>query len=93
MPPRSAYALFGNEAIFFILAAFMLAAAVNHRGLGRRIALTIFGRFGRTPVALVRSIYLLSALMSLVIPEHAVAAMVFGGRLPTCSSHERTRVS
>ncbi len=77
MPPRSAYALFGNETIFFILAAFMLAAAVNHRGLGRRIALGIFSRFGRTPGALVRSVYLLSALMSFVIPEHAVAAMVF----------------
>ena len=33
MPQRQAYALFGNEAMFFILAAFMLAAAVNHRGL------------------------------------------------------------
>jgi solute carrier family 13 (sodium-dependent dicarboxylate transporter), member 2/3/5 len=77
MPARSAYALFGNETIFFILAAFMLAAAVNHRGLGRRIALRIFGRFGRTPDALVGSIYASSALMSFVIPEHAVAAMVF----------------
>ncbi|HEY6421541.1 MAG TPA: DASS family sodium-coupled anion symporter [Candidatus Binataceae bacterium] len=77
MPARSAYALFGNEAIFFILAAFMLAAAVNHRGLGRRIALTIFRRFGRTPHSLVLSVYLSCALMSFLMPEHAVAAMVF----------------
>ncbi|MGH7932644.1 MAG: SLC13 family permease [Candidatus Binataceae bacterium] len=77
MPVRSAYALFGNEAIFFILAAFMLAAAVSHRGLGRRVALKVFSRFGRTPGALLRSVFLLSALMSFVIPEHAVAAMVF----------------
>jgi solute carrier family 13 (sodium-dependent dicarboxylate transporter), member 2/3/5 len=77
MPQRQAYALFGNEAMFFILAAFMLAAAVNHRGLGRRVALTVFSRFGRTPRSLVGSIYLLSALMSFVIPEHAVAAIVF----------------
>jgi solute carrier family 13 (sodium-dependent dicarboxylate transporter), member 2/3/5 len=77
MPVRQAYALFGNEAIFFILAAFMLAAAVNHRGLGRRVALRIFRRFGRTPESLVASVYLLSATMSFVIPEHAVAAMVF----------------
>jgi sodium-dependent dicarboxylate transporter 2/3/5 len=77
MPARAAYALFGNESIFFILAAFMLAAAVNHRGLGRRVALEVFGRFGTTPRSLVLSVYLLSALMSFVIPEHAVAAMVF----------------
>ena len=77
MPPKNAYALFGNETIFFLLSAFMLAAAVNHRGLGKRIALGIFGRFGRTPAALVRAIYLLSAAMSFLIPEHAVAAMVF----------------
>ncbi len=77
MPQRQAYALFGNEAMFFILAAFMLAAAVNHRGLGRRVALKIFRRFGRTPRGLIGSVYLLSALMSFVIPEHAVAAIVF----------------
>jgi solute carrier family 13 (sodium-dependent dicarboxylate transporter), member 2/3/5 len=76
MPLRSAYALLGNEAIFFVLAAFMLAAAVNHRRLGRRIALRAFQRFGRTPRGLLLSVYLLTALMSLVIPEHAVAAMI-----------------
>jgi sodium-dependent dicarboxylate transporter 2/3/5 len=77
MPARSAYALFGNEAIFFILAAFMLAAAVSHSGLGRRISIRVFSRFGRTPKSLVCSVFLLSAFMSFVIPEHAVAAMVF----------------
>jgi len=77
LPARKAYALFGNEAIFFVLAAFMLAAAVNHRGLGRRVALNIFRRFGRTPKSLVASIFMLSSLMSFVVPEHAVAAMVF----------------
>lgn len=77
MSPRAAYALFGNEAIFFVLAAFMLAAAVNHRGLGRRIALSVFARFGGSARALVACVYLLGAFMSFVIPEHAVAAMLF----------------
>jgi sodium-dependent dicarboxylate transporter 2/3/5 len=77
MPAREAYALFGNEAVFFILAAFMLAAAVNHRGLGRRIALSVFARFAATAGSLVPSVYLLGAFMSFVIPEHAVAAMLF----------------
>ncbi len=77
MPPREAYALFGNEAVFFVLAAFMLAAAVNHRGLGRRIALSVFARFARNARSLVLCVYLLGAFMSFVIPEHAVAAMLF----------------
>jgi solute carrier family 13 (sodium-dependent dicarboxylate transporter), member 2/3/5 len=63
--------------VFFVLAAFMLAAAVNYRGLGRRVAVIVFARYGRTSNGLVRAIYLLSALMSFLIPEHAVAAIVF----------------
>ncbi len=77
MPLRAAYSLFGSEAVFFVLAAFMLAAAVNYRGLGRRVAVIVFARYGRTPHGLLIAIYLLSALMSFVIPEHAVAAIVF----------------
>ena len=77
MPPRTAYSLFGSEAVFFVLAAFMLAAAVNYRGLGRRVAVMVFARYGKTPHGLIRAIYLLSALMSFLIPEHAVAAIVF----------------
>ncbi|HKD66220.1 MAG TPA: DASS family sodium-coupled anion symporter [Candidatus Binataceae bacterium] len=77
MPARTAYSLFGSEAVFFVLAAFMLAAAVNYRGLGRRVAVIVFARFGRTSNGLIRAIYLLSALMSFLIPEHAVAAIVF----------------
>jgi sodium-dependent dicarboxylate transporter 2/3/5 len=77
MPARTAYSLFGSEAVFFVLAAFMLAAAVNYRGLGRRVAVMVFARFGRSSHGLIRAIYLLSALMSFLIPEHAVAAIVF----------------
>ena len=77
MTPRTAYSLFGSEAVFFVLAAFMLAAAVNYRGLGRRVAMMVFARYGKTPHGLIRAIYLLSALMSFLIPEHAVAAIVF----------------
>jgi len=77
MSPRAAYSLFGSEAVFFVLAAFMLAAAVNYRGLGRRVAVIVFARYGRTSHGLLRAIYLLSALMSFLIPEHAVAAIVF----------------
>ena len=45
---KDTYAIFGNEAVFFILGAFILAGAVMHSGLSNRIALAIMTRFGAT---------------------------------------------
>lgn len=77
MSSRDAYSQFGNEAVFFILGAFILAAAMMKSGLSARVALTILRRFGHRPVALLRGIYLLNGLMSFFMSEHAVAAMTF----------------
>jgi sodium-dependent dicarboxylate transporter 2/3/5 len=77
MSRSEVYGLFGNEALFFILGAFILSAALMHCGLTTRIALTILRRFGHTPQTLLLSIYLLNALLSCVMSEHAVAAMTF----------------
>lgn len=77
MPANKAYALFGNEAVFFILGVFILAAALMKSRLSTRLALGILRRFGHTPRTLLLSIYLLNALMSFFMSEHAVAAMNF----------------
>ena len=77
LPKEEVYGLFGNEAVFFILGAFILAGAVMHSGLSNRIALLIMDRFGSSPVRLLLSIYLLAALLSCFMSEHAVAAMLF----------------
>ncbi|MCK4738458.1 MAG: SLC13/DASS family transporter [Deltaproteobacteria bacterium] len=77
LPRDEAYALFGNEAVFFILGAFILAGAVMHSGLSNRIALAILERFGGSPKKLLFSIFFLSAALSCVMSEHAVAAMLF----------------
>ncbi|MFQ5585415.1 MAG: SLC13 family permease [Thermodesulfobacteriota bacterium] len=74
---RETFALFGNEAVFFILGAFMLSGAVMHSGLSRRIALFIMGRTGGSAKGLVRAIFLLAAVLSFFMSEHAVAAMLF----------------
>lgn len=74
---RETFALFGNEAVFFILGAFILAGAVMHSGLSKRIALGIMGRFGDSSRGLVRAIFLLAAILSFFMSEHAVAAMLF----------------
>jgi len=74
---KDTYALFGNEAVFFILGAFILAGAVMHSGLSARIALNILDRFGGSPRSLLISIFLLAAGLSFIMSEHAVAAMLF----------------
>jgi sodium-dependent dicarboxylate transporter 2/3/5 len=77
LPKEEVYALFGNEAVFFILGAFILAGAVMHSGLSNRIALDIMERFGESPKRLLLSIFLLAAVLSFFMSEHAVAAMLF----------------
>jgi sodium-dependent dicarboxylate transporter 2/3/5 len=77
LPTKTAYAQFGNEAVFFILGAFILAAAMMKSGLSSRLALMILKRYGHSPVAMLRGIFLLNGVMSFFMSEHAVAAMTF----------------
>ena len=77
MDSKKAYSLFGNEAVFFILGAFILAAALMKSGLSRRLALAVLSRFGRTPKRLLTAVYLFPAFLSFWMSEHAVAAMMF----------------
>src|SRR5262249_273474 len=72
---KAAYALVGNEAVFFILGAFILAAALMKCGLSTRIAITVLRRFGHTPRTLLLSLFLMNACMAFFMSEHAVAAM------------------
>jgi sodium-dependent dicarboxylate transporter 2/3/5 len=74
---NEAYPLFGNEAVFFILGVFILAACLMKSKLSTRLALVILRRFGHTPRTLLASIFLLNAVMSFFMSEHAVAAMNF----------------
>ena len=77
IPAKDTYAAFGNEAVFFILGAFILAAALMKCGLSTRIAIAVLRRFGHTPRALLGSLYLMNAFMAFFMSEHAVAAMTF----------------
>lgn len=77
MEAKKTYSLFGNEAVFFILGAFILAAAMTGTGLSARLARAMLARFGKTPTRLALTVFLLSALLSFVMSEHAVAAMMF----------------
>jgi len=72
-----AFSIFGNRAVFFILGALMLAAALYKTGLGARIAYYLLMRFDKKPRSIVMGIMLSAALLSCIMPEHAVAAMLF----------------
>jgi sodium-dependent dicarboxylate transporter 2/3/5 len=74
---KRAYGMFGNEAVFFILGVFILAACIMKTRLSTRIALAILHRFGHSPRTLLGTVYLLNAIMSFFMSEHAVAAMNF----------------
>ena len=77
LPATEAFSLFGSPAVFFILGAFILASALMSTGLSNRIALFFLLRFGGSARKLATGILVGSALMSCVMPEHAVAAIVF----------------
>jgi len=72
-----AFALFGDRAVFFILGALMLAAALYKTGLGARLAYFLLLRFNKKPRNIILGIMLSAALLSCIMPEHAVAAMLF----------------
>lgn len=77
METKEAYALFGNEAVFFILGAFILAAILAQHGISTRMAVYLLSTFGNSPIALRSTIYLFCAFMSFWMSEHAVAAMMY----------------
>ncbi len=74
---REAFALFGDRAVFFILGALMIAAALYRTGLGARIAFLLLVRFNHKPRHIILGIMLSAAALSCIMPEHAVAAMLF----------------
>lgn len=77
MPSGEAFALFGNSAVFFILGAFILSAALIDCGLSTRLTCVALEKFSSSPTRLRTAILLLSAFMSFWMSEHAVAAMFF----------------
>jgi solute carrier family 13 (sodium-dependent dicarboxylate transporter), member 2/3/5 len=77
MDAKKTYSMFGNEAVFFILGAFILAAAMTGTGISARLARAMLAKFGKTPTSLALTVFLLSAFLSFIMSEHAVAAMLF----------------
>jgi sodium-dependent dicarboxylate transporter 2/3/5 len=77
MDTKTAFSLFGNRAVFFILGAFILAAALMKSGLSTRLALIFLTRIKKSPQALLLSVLLGAAFLAFWMPAHAVAALMF----------------
>jgi sodium-dependent dicarboxylate transporter 2/3/5 len=71
------FSFFGNSAVFFLLGVFILAGAMMHTGLSKRIAMFFLTRFDKNPRFVIFGILFTSSFLSFFMPEHAVAAMMF----------------
>jgi len=68
------FASFGNQAVFFLIGAFILATALEKHGIHRRIALRFLSFFGNNPKSFTFGIMASCAFLSFLMPEHGVAA-------------------
>lgn len=90
LPTGEVFGLFGNSAVFFILGAFILAAAIMKSGLSKRAALWVLARFGRNGGLLLFGVLTISWFFSLFMSEHAVAAALLPVVLELVAAAERT---
>ena len=69
------FSSFGNEAVFFLIGAFILASAIEKHGLHKRTALKFLSYFENSPRFFTLGIMSSCAFLSFVMPEHGVAAL------------------
>ncbi|MGA1529493.1 MAG: SLC13 family permease [Kiritimatiellia bacterium] len=77
MSSAEAFSLFGNQAVFFILGAFIISAALIDCGLSTRLTCLALNRFTASPARLRDAVLFIGAFASFWMSEHAVAAMLF----------------
>jgi sodium-dependent dicarboxylate transporter 2/3/5 len=73
--PQEVFSAFGNQAVFFLLGAFIIAATIKHVGLHKRIAFTFLSFFKNNPKMFTFGIMSSCAFLSFIMPEHGVAAL------------------
>ena len=77
LPATRSFELFGSPVVFFILGAFILAAALMRSGLSTRLALAFLRRFGGSPRSLLAGVIFSGGFLAFWMPQHAVAALLF----------------
>ncbi len=76
MSAGEVFSNFGNEAIFFVMAAFILAAALEKYNVHKRIALKMLKFFGANPKTFIFGIIISSSLISFIMISHAVSMLL-----------------
>ncbi|HKJ57828.1 MAG TPA: SLC13 family permease, partial [Halobacteriales archaeon] len=71
-----AVAGFADPVIFLLLAGFVLAEAMQARGLDRRVAFRVLARVGRSPRRLVAGVMVATAGLSMIVSNTATTAMM-----------------
>ncbi len=77
MKAKDVFPFFGSDSVFFIMGVFILATALLQSGLSTRMALYLLRSGSKTPKRLIFQVMLTAALLSFIMSEHAVAAMMF----------------
>jgi len=75
MPAGDVFSSFGNQAVFFLIGAFIIAGAIEKHGLHRRMAFKFLSHFEKNPRIFTLGIMFSCAILSFVMPEHGVAAL------------------
>lgn len=79
MTDREVFRSFGNPILFLFLGSFLLAQAMLHQGLNRRIAFTVLGLgwVARTPARILAAFGVTAGFLSMWISNTTAAAMMF----------------
>jgi len=76
LPAGTVFSFFGNQAIFFVIGVFLVAAVMMKTGLSTRLALLLLSRLAGSENRLALGVLLLSMGLCAVIVSHAVAAIL-----------------
>ncbi len=73
---NQAMALFGSQAVFFVIAAFMVAAVSIRTGLSTRVALWALRRTSKSEDVVSLTVLVVAAGLTSIVISHAVAALL-----------------
>ena len=77
MTVGEAFALFGNQAVFFVIGVFIVASVMLQSGISARLSISGLRLAVKSEAWLCNSILFLSFALCAVIVSHAVAALMF----------------
>jgi anion transporter len=72
--PKVAFETLGYEVIWLMVAAFVLTSAMNHTNLGKRFALNMVTKFGKTPKRMMAVLIVVNFALAFFVPSTTARA-------------------